>query len=96
MQLCASQPGPDTRCLKELVAYYLMCVIAALIAVLCFCTVRLGLGLNGAAWAAVSIQSMLVVMLLGYLVFRCVEQGCVGGWVGGQVLQTRASVQPTL
>lgn len=35
------------------------------------CACRLGLGLNGAAWAAVCIQSSLVLLLLGYLAFRC-------------------------
>jgi hypothetical protein len=36
----------------------------------CLFACRLGFGLYGAAWAAVSIQSSLVVLLLGYLVFR--------------------------
>lgn len=35
----------------------------------CCVTCRLNMGLAGAAWAAVTIQSILVVLLLGFLLF---------------------------
>lgn len=49
----------------------------------------LGLGLKGAAWAAVSIQSSLVLLLLGYLaVSECLRRSkrTAKGWEGIQVM----------
>jgi hypothetical protein len=56
----------------------------------CLFSCRLGFGLYGAAWAAVSIQSSLVVLLLGYLVFsECVRRSkrAAKGWEGLQLLE---------